>query len=122
MPLSKVAATPHALMYNHTPGGTGTISTMAAPSMLADAAAGPLKDWLRKHQSDAASAWSNAFRTGEISLMVLPTVNDDTNIAAVPQAEFNQVNSVNALRVKAVGSSSTNINLVEIRYNHTLVR
>lgn len=123
MALTKVAATAHRLLYNHAPGGTGTISTMAAATMLADTNAGPLREWLRKHRSDAASAWSNAFRTGEISITLLPTVNDDTNIAAVAQAEFAQDgNSVNQLRVKAVGSTSTNLNLVEIRYNHSLVR
>ena len=130
---TKRATSPHTLRYLFSAGTanpTFGVATLMAATMLADAAPGPLKDWIRKHYQENSSTWAGEQQwSPEISVSINPLANLGTgDTTLTPDGPFgvsfggaSGVNNVvaTAFDAKADGPASA---IVEIRYNHTLVR
>lgn len=125
--LTKRSASQNSLKYEFAEGAGATngLFTLMAATMLADAAPGPLKEWIRKHYQEGSSTWAIEPMLSEISVNLLPQVDTGAPFANGPMGlSFNGSGGVNnvLISITDIAAGGSGGGIVEFRFNHTLVR
>jgi hypothetical protein len=116
--LTKVSAAPHALKYSYVADGSDTV-IKTQTQLVADCAAGPLKELLRKSYSPAAWTALCEGTLFSVYLTLLPPTSTGP-VTPNPVAVFDTFGPDNLMRI-SIGAAVSRL-LVELRFNHSIDR
>lgn len=120
--LTKLVASQHSLKYTYAADQGQFASTVTATQMIADCAAGPLKDLLNRANTGIAGvAWINLLSSKSISLIVTQTSTSGDNSAHVPFVAFSGP-APNVLGINTNSGNGSFNGTIELRYHPSQVR
>jgi len=119
--VTKAGASQHSLKYFYSGSGS-TTTTVTATQLIADCAAGPLKDLLQRANAGITTVtWGNLTAGKAVSLYVTPNGTSGDGTQAVPFVSL-AAGSPNALVTFLNSVGGTSNGTIELRYFPSQVR